>query len=42
MQKGLIGKSEEEYEKFRVGQDREFEGDFDREVKKVVGSKKGK
>src|SRR3989338_3972599 len=34
--------AEEEYEKFRVVQDREFESDFDREVKKVMGSKKRK
>src|SRR3990170_569231 len=32
--------AEEEYEKFRVVQDRKFESDFDREVKKVMGSKK--
>lgn len=31
--------AEEEFEKFRVVQDREFESDFDREVKKVTGSK---
>ena len=31
--------AEEEYEKFRVVQDREFESDFDREVKKVMGKK---
>lgn len=34
--------AEDEYEKFRVVQDREFESDFDREVKKVMGSKKRK
>ena len=32
--------AEEEYEKFRVVQDREFESDFDREMKKVMGRKK--
>jgi hypothetical protein len=37
-----VGKSEEEYENFRAAQDREFESDFDREVKKVMGSKKRK
>ncbi|MDP2682166.1 MAG: virulence RhuM family protein [Deltaproteobacteria bacterium] len=31
--------AEGEYEKFRVVQDREFESDFDREVKKVMGKK---
>lgn len=31
--------AEEEYEKFRVVQDKEFESDFDREVKRVMGSK---
>ncbi len=31
--------AEEEFEKFRVVQDREFESDFDREVKRVMGSK---
>jgi len=30
--KGLIGKAGEEFEKFRVVQDMEFESDFDREV----------
>src|SRR3972149_1264829 len=34
--------AEEEYEKFRVVQDREFESDFDKEVKKMLGSKKRK
>lgn len=34
--------AEEEFEKFRVGQDREFESDFDREMKKVTGKKKQK
>ena len=34
--------AEEEYEKFRVVQDRKFESDFDREVKKVMGSKRRK
>ena len=34
--------AEEEYEKFRVVQDKVFESDFDREVKKVMGSKKKK
>lgn len=34
--------AEEEYEKFRVVQDREFVSDFDREVKKMMGSKKKK
>ena len=34
--------AEEEFEKFRVVQDREFESDFDREVKKVTGSKRRK
>ncbi|MBI5750100.1 MAG: virulence RhuM family protein [Nitrospinae bacterium] len=32
--------AEDEYEKFRVVQDRKFESDFDREVKKVMGRKK--
>lgn len=32
--------AEDEYEKFRVVQDREFESDFDREMKKVMGRKK--
>ena len=32
--------AEEEYEKFRVVQDRGFESDFDKEVKKMMGSKK--
>lgn len=31
--------ADDEFEKFRVVQDREFESDFDREVKKVMGSK---
>ena len=31
-----------EYEKFRVVQDREFESDFDKGVKKISGRKKGK
>ncbi len=31
--------AEEEYEKFRVVQDREFESDFDREVKRVMRRK---
>ncbi|MBI3584088.1 MAG: virulence RhuM family protein [Nitrospinae bacterium] len=34
--------AEEEYEKFRVVQDRKFESDFDREVKKVMGRKRRK
>lgn len=34
--------AKEEYEKFRVVQDREFESDFDKEVKKIMGSKKKK
>ncbi|MCL4492475.1 MAG: virulence RhuM family protein [Nitrospirae bacterium] len=34
--------AEDEYEKFRVVQDREFESDFDKEVKKMMGSKKRK
>src|SRR3989338_7647831 len=34
--------AEEEYEKFRGDQDRGFESDFDREVKKVMGSKRRK
>ena len=33
--------AEEEYEKFRVVQDREFESDFDKAVEKMMGSKKG-
>ena len=33
--------SEEEYEKFRVVQDREFESDFDKAVEKMMRSKKG-
>lgn len=33
--------AEEEFEKFRVVQDREFDSVFDREMKKVVGSKRG-
>ncbi|MEO8962408.1 MAG: hypothetical protein ABI325_11025 [Ginsengibacter sp.] len=28
-------KAEQEYEKFRVIQDREYESDFDREIKKL-------
>lgn len=31
--------AEKEYDTFRVGQDRRFESDFDREMKKVVGVK---
>lgn len=34
--------AEEEYEKFRVVQDREFESDFDREVKKMLENKRQK
>lgn len=34
--------AEEEFEKFRVVQDREFESDFDREVKKMRGQKRRK
>src|SRR3989337_288096 len=33
--------AEEEYEKFRVVQDREFESAFDKAVEKIMGSKKG-
>lgn len=32
--------AEEEYDRFRVVQDREFESDFDKEVKKLSGEKK--
>ncbi len=32
--------AEEEFEKFRVVQDREFESDFDKETKKMLGNKK--
>ena len=32
--------SEKEFEKFRVDQDKAFESDFDREVKKIIGKKK--
>jgi hypothetical protein len=31
--------AEDEYEKFRVRQDREFESDFDREMKRICGTK---
>lgn len=31
---------EKEYNKFRVMQDRDFESDFDREIKRVKGGKK--
>lgn len=34
--------AEEEYEKFRVVQDREFESDFDKELKKMIEMKKRK
>lgn len=34
--------AKKEYDKFRIGQDREFESDFDKEVKKIVGKKKSK
>lgn len=34
--------AEEEYEKFRVVQDREFESDFDKEVKKMIEREKRK
>ena len=30
--------AEEQYDSFRVGQDRTFEGDFEREVKRIEGS----
>ena len=29
--------AEREYEKFRVGQDRDYEGDFEREARRVLG-----
>jgi len=32
--------AEKEYDKFRVIQDRDFESDFDREIKKIKTSKK--
>ena len=32
--------AESHYEKFRVTQDREFESDFDKEVKKIIGPRK--
>lgn len=35
-----IEHAEKEYEKFRITQDKTFESDFDKEVKKIVGSNK--
>jgi hypothetical protein len=32
--------AEKEYEKFRVAQDKNYESDFDKEVKKLQGKKK--
>jgi hypothetical protein len=32
--------AEQEYEKFRVVQDKNFESDFDKEVKKIIPPKK--
>ena len=37
-----LGLAESEYDKFRVVQDRILESDFDREVKKLLDSKKKK
>lgn len=37
-----VALSEKEYEKYRVVQDRMLESDFDREVKKLLNSKKKK
>ena len=35
-----VALAEKQYESFRLGQDRRFESDFDREVKKLLGQKK--
>ncbi len=34
--------AEKEYEKFRITQDKDFESDFDKEIKKLKAAKKGK
>jgi hypothetical protein len=37
-----IEKAENEYEKYRAEQDKNYISDFDREVKKILGAKKKK